>query len=65
LIYQIFYEKKPAKTVEINYPDQKAYVWREMKDFARLAISKISFEAGDGPVGLNIDDITIHTVISH
>jgi hypothetical protein len=55
----------PAKTVEINYPDQKAYIWREMKDFAGLAISKISFEAGDGPIGLNIDDITIHTVISH
>ena len=55
----------PAKIVEINYPDQKAYVWREIKDFAGLAISKISFEAGDGPVGLNIDDITVHTVVSH
>jgi hypothetical protein len=55
----------PAKTVEINYPDQKAYVWREMKDFAGLAIAKISFQAGDGPIGLNIDDITIHAVTSH
>jgi hypothetical protein len=54
----------PLKVVHLNYPDAKGYVWRELTDFAGLAITRIAFDPGDDThaTGLNIDDMTVRTV---
>ncbi len=57
-------DTKPLKSVELIYPDEKGYTWREVTAFAGIPISRIVFDPKKSGTGLNIDDMTIRAVPS-